>query len=139
MAALRTVQAFPAFSTTATFATATSTDTTFSAVNHTSEAASTTVPATDEPATTASGPPSAPKSTPRSSKRSLSPSDPENRHHKRQRNTEAARRYRQRKVDRVAELEEALAVVMREREELRLKLAKAEGEVGVLRGLVGGR
>ncbi|KAK4552521.1 hypothetical protein LTR86_010365 [Recurvomyces mirabilis] len=56
---------------------------------------------------------------------------------KRQRNTEAARRYRQKKADRVSELEEALAEMTRERDELRLRLAKADGEVSVLRGMVG--
>ncbi|KAK3670243.1 hypothetical protein LTR78_009898 [Recurvomyces mirabilis] len=56
---------------------------------------------------------------------------------KRQRNTEAARRYRQKKVDRVSELEEALAEMTRERDELRLRLAKSDGEVSVLRGMVG--
>ncbi|EME49800.1 hypothetical protein DOTSEDRAFT_20214 [Dothistroma septosporum NZE10] len=56
---------------------------------------------------------------------------------KRRRNTEAARRYRQRKLDRVSELEEALEDMAKERDELKLKLAKAEAEAGVLRGLVG--
>jgi hypothetical protein len=56
---------------------------------------------------------------------------------KRQRNTDAARRYRQRKVDRVSELEEALAAMTKANEELKLKLAKSETEVTVLRGLVG--
>lgn len=56
---------------------------------------------------------------------------------KRQRNTEAARRYRQRKLDRVSELEEALEAMSKERDDLRLKLAKAEAEAGVLRSLVG--
>jgi len=55
---------------------------------------------------------------------------------KRQRNTEAARRYRQRKVDRVTELEEALAGVSKERDELRLRLARAEAEAEVLRGMM---
>nr|POE88234.1 hypothetical protein CFP56_11463 [Quercus suber] len=54
---------------------------------------------------------------------------------KRERNTEAARRYRQRKVDQVAELEEALAAMTRERDELKLKLARSETEVDVLRGM----
>ncbi|KAH9828659.1 Basic-leucine zipper domain [Teratosphaeria destructans] len=54
---------------------------------------------------------------------------------KRKRNTEAARRYRQRKVDRVTELEEALAAMQAERDELRLKLAKSETEAEVLRGM----
>ena len=55
---------------------------------------------------------------------------------KRQRNTEAARRYRQRKLDRTSELEEALAEMTRERDELKLKLARSEAEAGVLRGMV---
>ena len=61
------------------------------------------------------------------------------RDHKRQRNTEAARRYRQRKVDRTTELEEALAVMTKERDELRLKLARSEAEVDVFKGMVGKR
>ena len=59
--------------------------------------------------------------------------------HKRQRNTEAARRYRQRKVDRVTELEEALASMAKDRDDLRLKLARSEAEADVLRGIVGKR
>ena len=58
---------------------------------------------------------------------------------KRQRNTEAARRYRQRKVDRVTELEDALAAVTKERDDLKLKLARSEAEADVLRGIVGKR
>lgn len=58
---------------------------------------------------------------------------------KRQRNTEAARRYRQRKVDQVSVLEEALASITKERDELKLKLARSEAEADVLRGLVGKR
>lgn len=60
-----------------------------------------------------------------------------NKIHKRQRNTEAARRYRQRKVDKLTELEEALQSMTQERDELRLKLARAEAEADVLRGMVG--
>jgi hypothetical protein len=56
---------------------------------------------------------------------------------KRQKNTEAARRYRQRKVDRVTELEEALAAVSKERDELKLKLARAEAQADVLKGMIG--
>ena len=55
---------------------------------------------------------------------------------KRQRNTEAARRYRQRKMDRVSELEDALEEIRKERDELKLKLARSEAEAGVLRGMV---
>lgn len=54
---------------------------------------------------------------------------------KRQRNTEAARRYRQRKLDRVTELEEALAAMGKERDELKLKLARSEAEADILRSL----
>ena len=58
---------------------------------------------------------------------------------KRQRNTEAARRYRQRKVDRTTELEEALAAMTKERDDLKLKLARSEAEADVLRGMVSRR
>lgn len=54
---------------------------------------------------------------------------------KRHRNTEAARRYRQRKLDRVTELEEALAEMTKERDELKLKLARSEAEADVLRSI----
>lgn len=56
--------------------------------------------------------------------------------HKRQRNTEAARRYRQRKVDRVTELEEALRQMTAERDDLRLRLARSEASADVLRGMM---
>ena len=56
---------------------------------------------------------------------------------KRQRNTEAARRYRQRKVDRTTELEDELAAMTKERDDLKLQLARSETEVVILRGLVG--
>lgn len=73
-----------------------------------------------------------------SRKRPTSSPEPEgDGHAKRQRNTEAARRYRQRKVDRLTELEEALASMTKERDDLKLKLARAETEVDVLRGMVG--
>ena len=58
---------------------------------------------------------------------------------KQQRNTEAARRYRQRKVDRVSDLEDALQKMTQERDELKLKLARAEAESDVLRGMMGHR
>lgn len=67
---------------------------------------------------------------------STSRPDETERVNKRQRNTEAARRYRQRKLDRVSELEEALAEMTRERDELKLKLARSEAEADVLRGMV---
>lgn len=58
---------------------------------------------------------------------------------KRERNTEAARRYRQRRVDHVSELEDALAAMTKERDDLRLKLARSEAEADVLRDMVHGR
>lgn len=55
---------------------------------------------------------------------------------RRRRNTLAARRFRQRKQDRVLDLERRLAEVTKERDELRLQVAKWEGEVMALRKLV---
>ncbi|TQN65297.1 hypothetical protein CSHISOI_10139 [Colletotrichum shisoi] len=52
---------------------------------------------------------------------------------RRQRNTIAARRYRQKGRDRIAELESALRVVEEERDRLKLELARKETEVDALR------
>lgn len=60
---------------------------------------------------------------------------PQSKSRRREANTLAARRYRQKKVDRVNELETALEAVSRERDELRFRLAGAEAEVRVLRGM----
>lgn len=60
----------------------------------------------------------------------------DSRKRKRERNTEAARRYRQRRQDRLEELEEALAAMTKDRDELRIKLARSEAETDVLRGLM---
>jgi len=68
---------------------------------------------------------------------SASPDGPDTKKRKRERNTEAARRYRQRRQDRLEELEEALAAMTGERDGLRLRLARAEAEADVLRGLMG--
>ena len=83
-------------------------------------------------ATEASDPTSA---SPSSASRSENPENA----NKRKRNTEAARRYRQRKFDRVTELEEALEAMTKDRDELRMKLARSETEADVLRGIVGKR
>lgn len=56
---------------------------------------------------------------------------------KRTLNTIAARRYRQKKVDQVVGLEAALQESEKEKDELRLRVARLEAEVDVLRGLVG--
>ncbi|KAG5953267.1 hypothetical protein E4U53_006195 [Claviceps sorghi] len=55
---------------------------------------------------------------------------------KRQRNTIAARKYRQKHLDRVSDLERALAEVTGERNELRLQLARREAEVDALREIL---
>lgn len=58
---------------------------------------------------------------------------------KRQRNTVAARRYRQRKVDRMADLERQLAEMRADRDDLKDKLARREAEVGALREVLAAR
>ncbi|KAJ5610961.1 acetyltransferase [Penicillium lagena] len=55
---------------------------------------------------------------------------------KRRLNTLAARRCRQRRVDRMKTLEDELASVRRERDELKLRVSKLEGETDALRGLL---
>lgn len=56
---------------------------------------------------------------------------------KRQRNTMAARKYRQKRLDRIAELEQALADMTGDRDDLRLKLVRREAEVDALREMLG--
>ncbi|KAI5460346.1 hypothetical protein BGZ63DRAFT_454644 [Mariannaea sp. PMI_226] len=72
-----------------------------------------------------------------------SPSSPEDeivaRDIKRQRNTMAARKYRQKRLDRVAELEKALADMTNDRDGLRLRLARKEAEVDALREMLGSK
>ncbi|KAM0355160.1 hypothetical protein ACHAPU_001023 [Fusarium lateritium] len=55
---------------------------------------------------------------------------------KRQRNTLAARKYRQKRLDRITELEDALAAMKDERDDMRLQLARREAEVDALRGML---
>ncbi|KAJ5121642.1 uncharacterized protein N7515_009603 [Penicillium bovifimosum] len=55
---------------------------------------------------------------------------------KRKLNTLAARRCRQRRVDRMKDLEEELEKVRKERDELRLRCSKLEGETDALKGLL---
>jgi len=57
---------------------------------------------------------------------------------KREANTLAARRYRQARLDRLAELEAALKETQAERDELKVQVAKLQGENQVLKGLVCG-
>ena len=100
---------------------------------------------TPPPSVSTAGPSSSkttsPAIAPRATRASPSVSDsPEeggdSRKRKRERNTEAARRYRQRRQDRLEELEEALAAMQKERDELRIKLARSEAETDILRGLM---
>lgn len=55
---------------------------------------------------------------------------------KRTLNTLAARRYRQKRVDQMQSLESTLKETESERDELKLRVARLEAEVDVLRGLV---
>lgn len=55
---------------------------------------------------------------------------------KRQRNTIAARKYRQKRLDRIQELEDALKAMTGERDDLRLKLARQEAETAALREMM---
>lgn len=55
---------------------------------------------------------------------------------KRQRNTIAARKYRQKRLDRIQELEDALKAVTGERDELKLRLARQEAETAALREMM---
>ncbi|KAF5581976.1 GAF domain-containing protein [Fusarium pseudocircinatum] len=73
-----------------------------------------------------------------SRKRKSSPEDEESAITlKRQRNTLAARKYRQKRLDRISELEEALAAMTNERDDMRLQLARREAEVDALREMMG--
>lgn len=58
---------------------------------------------------------------------------------KRKANTLAARRYRQSRLDKLAELESALKATQLERDALKVQVAKLEGETQVLKDMVGGR
>ncbi|KAL2828624.1 hypothetical protein BJY01DRAFT_255279 [Aspergillus pseudoustus] len=67
---------------------------------------------------------------------STSPKETASRVSKRQLNTMAARRYRQRRLDRMTQLEEELEAVKRERDELRMRVSKLEGETDALRSML---
>jgi len=55
---------------------------------------------------------------------------------KRQRNNVAARKYRQKRIDRIEELEAALSIVTKERDDLRIKAARSEGEIQLLKDML---
>jgi hypothetical protein len=58
---------------------------------------------------------------------------------KRQRNTLAARKYRQKRIDRISELEDAVDKLKSERDELRIKLARQEAETAALKEMLRAR
>jgi len=58
---------------------------------------------------------------------------------KRYRNNAAAKKYRQKKVDRIKELEAEVDEVKRERDDLRIRLARQEAETAALREMLAGR
>ena len=70
-----------------------------------------------------------------SSKRPSPPVDPITAN-KRQRNNEAARKYRQKRIDRITELEAQLSDVKQERDDLRIRLARQEAEAAALRSML---
>ncbi|KAJ9150890.1 hypothetical protein NKR23_g3501 [Pleurostoma richardsiae] len=55
---------------------------------------------------------------------------------KRQRNTIAARKYRQKRLDRIKELEDALEEMTKERDDLRIRLARQEAETAALKEMM---
>ncbi|KAI1498595.1 hypothetical protein F5X99DRAFT_431590 [Biscogniauxia marginata] len=55
---------------------------------------------------------------------------------KRQRNNVAARKYRQKRIDRINELETELQEIKEERDDLRLRLARQEAEAAALRSML---
>jgi len=75
-------------------------------------------------------------------KRSLSPDDDldededEETLHKRARNNIAAKKYRQKKLDRITELEEEVDAIKKERDELRILLARQEAQTSALREML---
>jgi predicted nuclease with TOPRIM domain len=58
---------------------------------------------------------------------------------KRRRNTLAARKYRQKRIDRIADLEDEVDKLKSEREELRIKLARQEAETAALKEMLRAR
>ncbi|KAI2615076.1 hypothetical protein GGR54DRAFT_613971 [Hypoxylon sp. NC1633] len=55
---------------------------------------------------------------------------------KRQRNNVAARKYRQKRIDRISELESELRDIKQERDDLRIRLARQEAEAAALRSML---
>lgn len=88
-------------------------------------------------ATVASGAPSSHRSSPVSDGRDSEVATPHaDKILRRQRNTIAARKYRQKKVDRIDELENMLKEMTRERDDLRIRLARQEAETEALKSIM---
>lgn len=62
--------------------------------------------------------------------------EPDTKKLRRQRNTAAARKYRQKRLDRIEELEEALRKTQTERDELKVQVAQWKGKAEVLQSLM---
>lgn len=79
--------------------------------------------------------------TPTSHSSNISNSPPESsaKIEKRKANTMAARRYRQNRMDKMASLEAALEKALRERDALKVQLAKVEGENLALKAMMRSR
>ncbi|KAL4795134.1 hypothetical protein BDV19DRAFT_363673 [Aspergillus venezuelensis] len=103
----------------------------------TSHTTTTTTPTIHPTTTTSTSMPATTLPTPSASaSRESSPKENPSRITKRQLNTMAARRYRQRRLDRMTQLEEELEAVKRERDELKMRVSKLEGETEALRTMV---
>lgn len=77
----------------------------------------------------------------RRQQQSLTPGSRENpvsvdRIEKRQRNNVAARKYRQKRIDRIEELEAALSSMTKERDDLRIKAARSDAEIQLLKDML---
>jgi len=66
-------------------------------------------------------------------------SEPPTRIEKRKQNTLAARRYRQKRVDQMKQLEDALKEAEKERDALKVRVARLEGENGTLKQMLQGK
>jgi hypothetical protein len=106
----------------------------------TSPSSSLGVSAPSEP--TQAAPPAPAVDVPRTSSKRKASDDDDDSHEdgakadKRQRNTMAARKYRQKRLDLIADLEKALGDMTAERDELRLQLARKDAEAGALREML---
>lgn len=80
--------------------------------------------------------PSLSQSPPATTSKPTSNSNPGNKIEKRSKNTQAARRYRQKRVDQMVGMETKLKESEDEKEALKMRVARLEGEVEILRGLL---